>query len=123
MSPVEIIDGEEWIIPGPRYGVLPLEILEPTQTTCATPGCRQNGSQGLWGLFCAECADNLARIRDELDAEKEVRKAKYASIGNGLRTVSRGPSCTSAGCDEPRRQGEMLCAVCAAMDVEVDEAA
>lgn len=94
-------------------------ILSATPKRCATPCCKAKGGHGLWAEFCRRCARNLARIRDELEAEAAAR---CPSNGNGGRTFVFPPRCCTPGREEPRKRGATFCDVCLAMGVE-DEAA
>ena len=100
--------------------ILSLTEAEPTTDPCATPGCREDGGEGLWGVFCGGCASNLARIRAEYDEEQANR---CVSFRNGKKTHQRPPVCCTVGCDEPRKHGETYCVVCRAMGATEDEAA
>lgn len=106
---------------GPFSAPLPPLAAESTSDPCGTPGCREKRGHGLWGAFCEPCAANLARIRDEMQQELHGSRANWASVGNGLRTVTRAPTCCTPGCDEPRGRGEVYCAVCRAMGAIDDE--
>lgn len=112
-------------------GVLPPKTLNPTHPTCHTPACPQTAACGLWDgstygpvpYWCIDCSTNLGRVRDMLELEKDERRATWASTGNGMKALSRGPLCPTPGCGEPRPVGRVLCAVCRAEGVEEDQAA
>ncbi len=89
-------------------------------TRCATPGCHKHARYGTFRLFCRSCAENLARIRDELEA---AARNKCRSVGNNGRVKPLRPRCCTPGCEESRRAHETYCAVCRAMGAVEDEAA
>jgi hypothetical protein len=105
--------------------------LHPPQPTCRTPGCRETASCGLWDgtkygtipYWCLGCSTNLGRIRDEMDNERDGRRASWASTGNGMKALSRAPRCANPECDQTRPQGHVLCVVCRAEGMEEDQAA
>jgi hypothetical protein len=41
-----------------------------TNGTCHTPGCPQEGGEGIWGLFCEPCATFLAGVALRLSHDR-----------------------------------------------------
>ena len=105
-------------------------MLRRDEDQCHTPGCRFVRGYGKLkddagrGLFCQPCAEVLARIRDEYEAEEALRKDKAASTNNGGKTQDDiwSPTCCNPYCTNERPPGQPFCEDCAELG-EVEEAA
>lgn len=75
-------------------------------TSCTTKGCGRPPAPASANGFCVVCAENLARIREamEADARKHAR-----------------PTCLATGCSArvPRGQGTQGVLYCAAHELEM----
>lgn len=100
---------------------VPLYYPNATNDPCATPNCREKRGYGLWGVFCSPCAEFLAKIREELDAETEGFKPG-ASGQRFADKHGRGSTCCAPHCFKPRDPVEAFCEDCRAEGF-VEEAA
>lgn len=92
------------------------------QTQCATPRCRNPRIAGR--RFCAKCAANLDRIREELETDPLLLYRQRSDTRNpaeaGAGRPKRPPTCCYVGCYEIREAGKSFCF---AHEQEADEAA
>lgn len=71
--------------------------------TCHSPGCRMPADDGRW---CSACADRLARIRADVDAEAARFKARIKRPGARA-------TCCAPDCQRPRLRTARYCPSCA----------
>lgn len=90
-----------------------------TATRCATPECHRKRGTGLFGSFCKPCAERLAVIRAQIEAELEAKKrwgtanTIDGTKGRKVAATHRLPTCCNPYCGNPReRQGHAFCDKC-----------
>jgi hypothetical protein len=81
------------------------------QTECSTPRCREPRIDGR--RFCAGCAANLDRIREEFETDPlllyNMRSDTRKDAESGAKRPQRPPTCCFPGCYEIRESGQSFC--------------
>lgn len=92
-----------------------------TVSRCATPACRAKAGHGSRGTFCASCADRLAAVRDEYNAEAARRCA--STLNGHKKHQVRTPTCSSPYCQNARVAPAPYCDDCTEAGYVAEDAA